>query len=142
MAIETDETIVLMQAMAKIRAKRRRRLSELSHETERLTDWREYVKSAPIAAVAASAVAGFAVVGQVVSGSAKPDSHRVPAATQAAPKQVQRGMLQSFAAGALALALPMVTMAVRRYAVEQFFNMMRNNHHEPAQPAEPEPMVR
>lgn len=142
MAVETDETIVLMQAMAKIRAKRRRRLSELSHETERLTDWREYVKSAPIAAVAVSAVAGFALAGQVFSGSPKSGSHPAASADQATPEKVQRGILQSFAAGAVALAVPMVTMAVRRYAVEQFFNLMRNPQYEHAQSTEPEPMVR
>jgi hypothetical protein len=142
MAVETDETVVLMQAMAKIRAKRRRRLSELSHETERLTDWREYVKSAPIAAVSASAVAGFVLAGQVVSGSSKAESHRAFNANQATPKEVQSGIMQSAVAGALAIAVPMVTMAIRRYAVEQFFNLMRNPQHEPAQPAEREPMVR
>ena len=142
MSVETDETIVLMQAMAKIRAKRRRRLSELNHETERLTDWREYVKSAPIAAVAASMVAGFVVAGQVVSGSAKAESYRSSTANGAAPKAAQSGIMHSAVAGALAFAVPMVTMAVRRYAVEQFFNMMRNPQHEPAQPTEPEPMVR
>jgi hypothetical protein len=42
-----------------IRAKRIDRVAEIQNEAGRMTNWREHVKSAPMAALAGSAVLGF-----------------------------------------------------------------------------------
>lgn len=52
----------LQDRMKRIRAKRIDRVAELQNEAGRMTNWREHVKSAPITALAGSAVLGFFAV--------------------------------------------------------------------------------
>jgi hypothetical protein len=52
----------LQDRMKRIRAKRIDRVAELQNEAGRMTNWREYVRSAPITALAGSAVLGFFAV--------------------------------------------------------------------------------
>ncbi len=52
----------LQDRMKCIRAKRIDRVAELQHEAVRMTNWREHVKSAPMTALAGSAVLGFFAV--------------------------------------------------------------------------------
>lgn len=52
----------LQDRMKCIRAKRIDRVAELQIEAGRMTDWREHVRSAPISALAGSAVLGFFAV--------------------------------------------------------------------------------
>ena len=52
----------LQDRMKCIRAKRIDRVAELQNEAGRMTNWREHVKSAPITALAGSAVLGFFAV--------------------------------------------------------------------------------
>jgi hypothetical protein len=52
----------LQDRMKCIRAKRIDRVAEIQNEAGRMTNWREHVKSAPMAALAGSAVLGFFAV--------------------------------------------------------------------------------
>jgi hypothetical protein len=62
----------LQERMANIRAKRIHRVAELQNEAERLTDWREHVKSAPMVALAGSALLGFLTMNAVKQPASKP----------------------------------------------------------------------
>lgn len=60
--------------MESIRQKRNLRLAELTEEKQRLTDWREYVRSAPLATVAGALVLGALASSRLVDAS----RHQVP----------------------------------------------------------------
>lgn len=57
-----DSGSELQERMRDIRAKRIHRVAELQNEAGRLVDWREHVKSAPLTALAGSALLGFVAV--------------------------------------------------------------------------------
>jgi hypothetical protein len=57
-----NEGSELQDRMKSIRAKRVARVAELQSEAGRMTNWREHVKSAPMTALAGSAVLGFIAV--------------------------------------------------------------------------------
>jgi hypothetical protein len=57
-----NEGSELQDRMKSIRAKRTARVAELQSEAGRMTNWREHVKSAPMTALAGSAVLGFIAV--------------------------------------------------------------------------------
>lgn len=57
-----SRSLELQVRMQSVRAKRIDRVAEFQNEAERLTDWREHVKSAPLASLAGSAILGFFAV--------------------------------------------------------------------------------
>jgi hypothetical protein len=82
-ALFADQTTVgsdVVQRMSIIRSKRVRRVAELHNEAERMTDWREHVKSAPIVAIASSALIGF-IASRSVSRMLTSASPQQPLAT-------------------------------------------------------------
>lgn len=61
----SDERRLIIESMEQVRVKRVERMAELSHEAQRLTDWREHVRAAPLAAITASVLTGMVCVSKL-----------------------------------------------------------------------------
>ena len=70
-----DSTIAeIIDRMEAVRAKRRERIADLNEESNRMTDWREHVRSAPLLALAASVAAGAVGVASLTGVPRRPTS--------------------------------------------------------------------
>ncbi len=65
MLMPQPKSLELQMRMQSVRAKRIDRVAEFQNEAERLTDWREHVKSAPLASLAGSTILGFFAIQSV-----------------------------------------------------------------------------
>lgn len=114
----------LQRAMANIRRRRTFRLQGLHDQTERLTDWREHVKSAPLLAVGLGAIAGFAIVKAILP---KPAPPAPPAA--AVPRE-RRSKSNQLLQKAIAVAAPIAYTAIRNYTLGQLSGILGDRHRE------------
>jgi hypothetical protein len=111
----------LRQRMRAIRDKQPDRVSELHAEAKRLTDWREYVRSAPVVAAASSAVAGFAIVNSLMAGS------KAVAISQAQPQVAKAGV--GATSMLTALVAPIAIRLAKQYAAQALNNFVNRFSH-------------
>ncbi len=62
----SDERRLIVESMERVRVKRVERMADLGHEVQRLTDWREHVRAAPLAAITASVLTGMVCVSKLL----------------------------------------------------------------------------
>lgn len=67
----------LQERMQRVRAKRAYRVAEFRMEAERVTDWREHVKSAPIPSLVGSVLLGFVAIQSVKRLTSLPATRKV-----------------------------------------------------------------
>lgn len=96
----------LRQKMARVRSKQPKRVAEMHAQAERLTDWREYVRSSPQASAAISAAAGFFVVRAITS---KQDQSIAKSSEPSRPRSSVSGMALAFMTPFVSAALKNVT---------------------------------
>ncbi len=102
------EAAKIIERMNAVRSQRVERLAEFSVESGRLADWREHVRSAPLATFSASVAAGLVVASawrassQPTAFSEMPDTFR-----QERGKHPVRTVAKSLAASAWSFAMPM-----------------------------------
>ncbi len=128
MSHEGDAELI-QNLMKAVRDKRSERVFELQTEAHRLVDWKEYVRTAPIASLIGSAAAGFLVVNGL---------QRSPPAARALP--VQSPSTQSNAATNAAtkarlpwlvsLAMPIVTNAAKKYIAQSLSSLLQGSSNE------------
>ncbi len=109
----------IVNQMERIRAKRSRRLLHLAEQTERLTDWREHVRAAPLAAFVASVLGGAFITKSIFGGRRSSDQstyHRFessgPAPQRAAesPRTPSRSLLSTVSS----FVFPLVAAVARQ----------------------------
>lgn len=113
----SDERHLIIESMEKVRVKRVERLADLSHEAQRLIDWREHVRAAPLAAVTASVLIGTLGVSKLLNrSSATRDtintnsmSHQDPA-----PAFKRRSVFENILGTVTTLAMPLLANAVQK----------------------------
>lgn len=103
---------------------------EMHHEAMRMTDWREYVRAHPVAAVAAAATLGYTIFGQA-STAVRQDK---PAAdSDRSPSPVST----TLASGAMAFLGSMASQAAKHYVSGYVRNQLTGANRDSAERPEP-----
>ncbi|MCY2976394.1 MAG: hypothetical protein NTW52_17190 [Planctomycetota bacterium] len=120
MTIQESMGTELQKRMQDIRSKRTHRIAEFHHEAERLVSWREYVKSAPIAALIATTVIGFIATRLILrspaSSQTPQNSHPI---VDNKPAEVVRQPTGYFSNNALHLLTNVALTAGKMYLMRQ-----------------------
>ncbi len=124
----------LQERMATIRAKRIHLVAELQTEAGRLTDWREHVKSAPLAALAGSAILGFVTV-KSLSGTPKTTVPVYKSSSYQPERQARPSLFGGVAKMAMAFAFTMGKSYVTRQ-FHTFANKVTNEKFSPSSTSE------
>lgn len=119
----SNEGQELQRAMQAIRQKKHFRIQELQHETERLKDWREHVKSAPLTAFALSTTVGYLASRSIFARQERPEALQAGLGQNGKPEK--SSLIWSLAA----MAAPVVATAAQRYIVRQLSGILEGNHH-------------
>jgi hypothetical protein len=123
--VERETTAGELQArMAAIRANRIKRIAELQIEANRLTDWREHVRSAPLVSVVGSAIVGFLAVKSFSSSSAKLTA-KVDTGVERATTPTRPTMVQTL----IGLGCNLAMTAGKQYFMQQIQNAVNSNNH-------------
>ncbi len=119
------EADTIQNSMRSIRNRRHKRIGELKIEAQRLVDWREYVKTAPVVSVVSSVVAGFMVINAFKrTHSPKLQGTEAPSAT---PLNVAEGTKLNWL---IAMAMPIVTQAAKKYVMQGLNNAIQQSSQE------------
>lgn len=119
------EADTIQNSMRSIRNRRHKRIGELKIEAQRLVDWREYVKTAPVVSVLSSVVAGFMVINAFKrTHSPKLQGPEAPSAT---PLKVAEGPKLNWL---IAMAMPIVTQAAKKYVMQGLKNAIQQSSQE------------
>ncbi len=113
----SDERRLIIESMERVRVKRVERLADLSHEAQRLTDWREHVRAAPLTAITASVLIGTLGVSKLLNRSratreplnTNSMSHQDPA-----PAIKRRSAFENILGTVTTLAMPLLANAVQK----------------------------
>lgn len=122
---ETEEEGTLAERMREVRARGHRDAYELKLGVDRLSDWREHVRSHPLPAVAVGAVAGFLTIRTIFPGpqpvkksSRKVKEDGVDSGTEVAAKA-------GVASALTAMVGTMLANAARQYMTQQLQSRFR-----------------
>lgn len=110
--------------MAAIRSRSKASVSQLQHDLDRLTDWREYIRSYPVPLMASAVVAGFVLAPARTQTKVAPAPAAQPAASS--PRSVTEGA-KSALLSAMGTAM---AGAVRTYFQRQLNSFVDNLHHD------------
>jgi hypothetical protein len=117
----------LQERMKNVRAKRIHRVAELQNEAGRLTDWREYVRSAPITALASSTLLGFIAV-QTVTRAAAPASIRRQPELKSSSAPLESGFSTSgYLMSSAIRALTSIALTAGKSYLTQQMNSLSNS---------------
>lgn len=133
----------IAKKMEETRAKRHQRLARLSQEAERLTDWREYVRAAPLTSFAASLLGGALIANGVFPSKPKEagpyqenkDWEAAIKALQGQPKPA-KSLGRSLLSLTKGIVFPIVMTVVRRQITQAvagqplFSSASSRNHHD------------
>lgn len=114
---------VLVDRMNAIRNVSERHVAALHREAQRLVDWREHVRSAPIIAVTAASVVGYLAVSSVVGN--KPSRTTVNTAAQSDGDALSQTAKTSIGAGVMAFVGSLASLAVKQYATNYIRNSLK-----------------
>lgn len=106
----SDEAESLRSRMQRIRDRRVERVGELQREAQRLVDWQEYVRSAPVMSLLGSVAAGFLAV-NVLKPAPPPSQSVQTTRSQSRPRAAAGTSLQ----WAISMMTPVVTNAAKKY---------------------------
>lgn len=120
-----DEAQSLQNLMQKIRDRRSKRVGELQLEAQRLVDWKEYVRSAPVASVLGSVAAGFLAVNAFKQTLSKQQAP-VLNPGQTPPVAVTGYNFQ----WAVSMLSPIVMNAARKYLMQTLSTVMQGSSNE------------
>ncbi len=113
----SDERRLIIESMEQVRVKRVERVAELSHEAQRLTDWREHVRAAPLAAVTVSVLTGFVGVSKLLKRSRgtrdRPTASSLPHPIRA-PGLKRRSAFENALGTVTTLAMPLLANAFQK----------------------------
>lgn len=132
----------IVRSMERIRRSQASKLADLGEESQRLTDWREYARSAPIASLVGSVVIG-ALVGSRLAGQPSQSvqdstpSHSNTSQLNNTPKTAATKSLVGRLLGAtLSIAIPMIKSAAKQQMASavtsaiQSISESRGTHHD------------
>ena len=124
--MDASEASRIREQMAKVRNKQPQRVADLSIQADRLTDWREHVKAAPITALAVSIAAGFGVASTLLQSkrSKAPAPAPTPAARASVPAKA------GIAATVGSFILPYATRWAKQYVTNMVSAAMENRRHD------------
>ncbi len=120
-----DEAESLQSLMQEVRDKRAERMCDLQMEAHRLIDWKEYVRSAPIASLVGSVAAGFLVVSafkQSSSQSLTSSGNQL----QSEPRLVSGSNFQ----WALSMMMPIAMSAAKKFLMQSLTTATQGSHNE------------
>lgn len=126
----------IIESMERIRRSQATKLAELGEQSQRLTDWREYARSAPVASLVGSIVVG-ALVGSRLAGQ---PSHPVQEPTSilktASTPQATTSLVGRLLGATLSVAMPMIKSAAKQQVASAVASAIhsisesRNTHHD------------
>lgn len=117
----SDPSENIIERMGRIRSRRSERVAEISSEAERLTDWKEYVRSAPMTAFMMSITIGAIGTRALFGGSGNrvgsPDKNSVASATHSSLAESSsapsKGVVTKLLSTILSLAMPIIINTAR-----------------------------
>lgn len=126
-----DEAKSLQSQMQKIRDKRAERVGDLQMEAQRLVDWKEYVRSAPVASLVGSVAAGFLVVSAFKQTASQPlpPMNQLAPPTNHLPSQASVVSRSNFQ-WAVSMLLPIVTSAAKKHLMKSLSTVMQGSSNE------------
>jgi|GEM_PF-7012740 len=120
-----------VRRMEELRSMGRRDVKRMFQEVERVTDWREHVRSQPFMSTLAAVAVGFIVVKSVASGPVK-----IYPEQKATPKNAGTFRRTSATSGLLALMGGVASTVARQWATEFVKRQLKaSNHVNPSQPS-------
>lgn len=118
----------LIERMNAIRNSSERHVVRMHAEAERLVDWREHVRSHPLAAVGIAAAAGFFLVYRP-RGSSAPQVH-TKTTSRKTDKADETAARTSIASGAMAFVGTMAGNMLKQYAANYVKGKLAGVHHD------------
>ncbi|MFO0939967.1 MAG: hypothetical protein U0930_04305 [Pirellulales bacterium] len=119
-----SDSETLIRAMERIRRAKAAKLAQLGEESQRLTDWREYVRSAPVASLV-----GAVVVGAMVGSKLYPkplQTMTVSAELPTSQSQFQSSLTNRLVGSSLSLVLPMFHAVVKQHLTAAVSNAIQS----------------
>lgn len=123
----------LIERMRAIRNSSERHVEHMHLEAERLTDWREHVRSQPILALAAATTLGFLAVQSTTRSDGRPATNgktSQPATDSAGGRAATRATLAS---GMMAFAGTMASNLLKQYVSGYVRNQLSGAQHDRGQ---------
>ena len=127
----------IVQSMERIRRSQASKLAELGEESQRLTDWREYARSAPIASLVGSIVVG-AFVGSRLAGQSSQSVQAAPSSqlNTASKTTATTSLVGRLLGASLSIVIPLIKSAAKQQlasaatSVIQSISESRGTHHD------------
>ncbi len=123
--ISSDEADLLRSRMQSVRDRRAQRVGEIHSEAQRLVDWQEYVRSAPIVSLVGSVAAGFLAVSALRPGPPQPQSVRTTS-----PSSEPRVASGSNFQWMVAMVMPLVVNAGKKYLMHSLSTALQGMSNE------------
>jgi hypothetical protein len=134
--MDTEDLGGALQArMAVIRGKQQRRIAEVQTESERMIDWREHVKSAPLTALSISAIVGFLLMQSRQSTKVQPVVFSNHTSPETAVRSERRG--HPLLGMALSLASNFALTAGKRFVIQQLQSFIKENQRDSSNESKP-----
>jgi hypothetical protein len=135
----------IVRSMERIRRSQASKLADLGEESQRLTDWREYARSAPIASLVGSLVIG-ALVGSRLAGQpsqsvqdSTPSQLNTSQLNTTPKTAATKGLVGRLLGATLSIAIPMIKSAAKQQmasavtsAIQSISESRRTHHDTPA----------
>lgn len=126
MSREADSIVKRMDV---VRSKRARRVASLTRESNRLTDWREHVRSAPLLTLAASIAVGALGASTLTAANASdetnPENSQDSLKTSINRPRQRRSMATSVASAAWSFAMPLAVAFFKQQVSAALNNNIR-----------------
>ena len=127
----------IVQSMERIRRSQASKLAELGEESQRLTDWREYARSAPIASLVGSIVVG-AFVGSRLAGQSSQSVQAAPSSqlNTTSKTTATTSLVGRLLGASLSIVIPLIKSAAKQQlasaatSVIQSISEARGTHHD------------
>lgn len=129
----------IVRSMERIRSAQASKLAELGEESKRLTDWREYARSAPIVSLVGSVVIGALAGSRLAGQPSQPVQASAPSPLAASKTTAPSSLGGRLLGAALTFAIPFVKSAVKQHvasavgsAIQSFSESRSSRHDTPA----------
>ncbi len=108
----SDDSEQIVAAMERIRRSKVKKLELLSEDSQRLTDWRQYARSAPVTSLAGAIVAG-AIVGSRLADRTIVERSLLPLQPTSASQPLP-GLPERVLGATISIAIPILKAAARQ----------------------------
>jgi hypothetical protein len=129
MKLEEDAESI-QNLMESIRRRRGKRVSDLETEAHRLVDWKEYVRTAPLMSLIASAATGFLVFNTFVRPPSSSIARTDAPLSGNSPIQAKTTN-RSKIPWLVSLAMPIITDAAKKYIKQSLLSAIQGPSSEP-----------